>query len=335
MNTLRKSSAVFFALLFIGSAVMALFLFNFDRTAFTAETYQEAFAREELYNKLPAVMAQTLTSSGADQSQFPIVMQGLSATAWEGFFRALLPPESLKAMGDDMLNSTFAYLNQKTDSAQLNLVPLKTGMTSDTAVQAVFSLLGTLPDCTFAQVGQMTLDLLGGGQIQFCNPPAELSPLLAPVIQGQLQVMAALMPDQVTLIAAPAQDDPRQQLQFARVVMRLSPLLPLFFLLILTLLAVRSLKDWLGWWGVPLTIAGAIALGISIIGAPVFSAILQRILANRMPEFLPVLLLDYTTELASAMVRALLRPVLWQGLALGVLGLIMAGTGYFVRPANG
>jgi len=334
MNTLRKSGAVFIAILFTLSAVAALFLFNFDRTAFTAETYQQAFAREDLYNKLPVVMAQTMTSGAADQSQFPVVMQGMSTSAWEGFFRALLPPDSLKAMGDDMLNSTFAYLNQQTDSVQLNLIPLKTGMTNDNAVQAVSSLLGTLPDCTLVQIGQMTLDLLGGGQIEFCNPPADMLPLLTPVIQGQLQLTAALIPDQVTLVTAPAQNDPRQRLQFTRVLMRVSPMAPLILLLVLTLLAVRSLKDWLGWWGIPLLVTGAITLGMSIIGAPVFSAILQRVLASRMPDFLPSLLLDYTRELATAMVRALLRPVLWQGLALGLLGLFMAGAGYFTRPSR-
>ena len=123
MNPLNKTLATICAILFTLSAVTAMVLFNFDRSAFTAETYQKAFAREDFYNKLPAVMAEAMTNSGADQSQFPVVMQGMSREAWEGFFRSLLPPEMLRVMGDDMLNSAFAYINRETDSIQLNLAP--------------------------------------------------------------------------------------------------------------------------------------------------------------------------------------------------------------------
>ncbi|MBE0672897.1 MAG: hypothetical protein IH588_20150 [Anaerolineales bacterium] len=331
MDTLKKPLAVLCSILFMVTAVIALFLFNFDRRAFTAETYQKAFARNDFYNQIPGLMADTMTSSNADQSQFPVVMRGMSREAWEAFFRSLLPPDVLKAMGDEVLTSTFAYLNMRTDSAQLNLTPLKTSLTSDTGAQAVLSLLGTLPECTFAQIAQMTLNLLSGGQIEFCNPPAELYPALTPIIQGQLQFTAAAIPDQVTIISAPPQNDPRQRLLDIRFFMRLSPMLPLAFLLGLTLFAVRSLKSWLTWWGIPFFITGSLAFVMSLIGAPVFGAVFQRILVNRMSIYLPSILLDYGSDLASAMLQALLTPILWQGLLLTLLGLGMAVAGYFVK----
>ena len=108
METIKKSLAILCAIFFVVTAVIALFFFNFDRRAFTAETYQKAFAREDFYNKLPGIMADVMLSSSTDQSQFPVVMRGMSREAWEAFFRTLLPPEALKAMGDDTLNSTFA-----------------------------------------------------------------------------------------------------------------------------------------------------------------------------------------------------------------------------------
>ncbi|NOH03976.1 MAG: hypothetical protein HND47_19415 [Chloroflexi bacterium] len=331
MDTLRKTIAVFFAILFVPAAVMALALFNFDRNAFTAETYQQAFAREDFYNKLPAVMAEAMTTSGADQSQFPIVMQGMSREAWEAFFRSLLPPEVLKPMGDEMLTSTFAYLNGQTDMVNLNLVPLKASMTNETGAQAVLSLLRTLPQCTAEQVGQITFSLLSGGQIEFCNPPAEMYPLLTPVIQSQLQVTASVIPDQLTLMSAPPQNDPRRKLQTIRFFMRLSPILPLVILLALTVFAVRSLRDWLGWWGIPFFITGTGAFAVGIFGAPVFKDALQRILVSRMPDYLPAFLLDFASDFASAMVRALLNPVLWQGAALAFIGFIMALGGFLIN----
>jgi len=234
-------------------------------------------------------------------------------------------------MGDDMLNSTFAYLNMQTNSVQLSLVPLKTSMVSDTGVQAVLTLLNNQPDCTLEQMAQMAMELLNNGQVQFCKPPAKLIPMLTPAIQGQMQVATLAVPDQLTLISAPSENDPRQKLKIARLAMRLSPIFPLGFLLLMTIFTVNSLKSWLGWWGIPLTITGILASLISLGGAPIFGAILQRILNNRLPAFLPTILLGYTSDLASAMLQALLRPVLWQGLGIAFIGLGMMGISYFAK----
>jgi hypothetical protein len=50
-----------------------------------------------------------------------------------------------------------------------------------------------------------------------------------------------------------------------------------------------------------------------------------------MPAFLPTILLDYASDLASAMLQALLNPVLWQGLVIAFIGLIMAAGSYFIK----
>ena len=331
MNSLKKILGIIFAILFISTAVPALIFFNFDRRAFTAETYQKAFANADFYGKLPVVMAEAMLSTSTDQSKLPVVMRGMSQQAWEAYFRAMLPQETLKVMGDDVLNSTFAHLNMQTNSVQLSLIPLKTSMVSETGVQAVFTLLDTQPDCTLEQMAQMAMELLNNGQIQFCKPPAKLIPMLTPAIQGQMQLTTLAVPDQITLISAPPQNDPRQKLKVARLAMRLSPIFPLGFLLLMTIFTVNSLKSWLSWWGIPLTITGVLASLMSLGGAPIFGAILQQILINRLPAFLPTILLGYTSDLASAMLQALLRPILWQGLGIAFIGLGMMGISYFAK----
>lgn len=331
MDNFRKTIAVFCAISFIFTSVMATLLFNFDRRAFTAETYQRAFAREDFYNKLPRLMAQSIASSSADQSQFPLVMHGMSLEAWESFMHTLLPPEVLKPIGDDVLNSTFAYLSMKTDAVQVNLTPLKASMMSETGTQAALALIGTLPACTFEQITQITFNLFAGGQIELCNPPADMLPLLAPIIQEQMQFTASIIPDQLTLVTAPLKNDPRERLQTTRLLMRLSLLLPIGFLLAVTIAAIRSVRDWLYWWGIPLFIAGFTIFVMGILGAPVFGVVLESILSRQLPDYLPAFLLDFTGEFASAMVRALLNPLLWQGLILAFIGGGMTGIGYFTR----
>ena len=331
MNSTKKILGIVFAVLFVLTAVPALIFFNFDRRAFTAETYQTAFANNDFYGKLPAVMAEAMHSSTVDTSKLPIVMQDMSQDAWEAFFRTLLPPETLKAMGDEMLNSIFAYFNMQTNSAQLSLVALKASMGSDSGPQAVYKLLETRPECTLAQMAQMASSLLSNGEIQFCKPPEKLYPILTPVIQKQMQFAALAIPDQLTLISATLDNDPRVKLQTARIAMRFSPILPLFFLLLMTIFTVNSFKSWLNWWGIPFCITGILASIMSLSGAPIFSVVLQRILENRMPAFFPSILLGYASELASAMLQALLRPVLWQGLIIALIGLVMAISSYFIK----
>ncbi len=331
MDSLKKFIGIIFAILFISTAVPALIFFNFDRRAFTAETYQKAFANADFYGKLPVALAEAMLSASTDQSQLPIVMRGMSQNAWEAFFRTLLPQETLKMMGDEILNSTFAYLNMQANSVQLSLVPLKTSMVSDLGVQAAYTLLNTQADCTLEQMTQMAIDLFTKSEIQFCKPPAELIPMLTPAIQGQMQFAALAVPDQITLISAPPENDPRVKLQTARMAMRLSPILPLLFLLAMTILTVNSFKSWLSWWGIPFFVTGILASLMSLSGAPIFGTILQRILLDKIPAFLPSILLDYASDLALAMLQSLLSPILWQGLVIALIGLIMTVAGYFIK----
>ena len=328
MAIVRKLLAAIFAILFIITAILALFFFNMDRRAFSADTYQQVFANDGFYNRLPTVLAEALATSTSGQSGFPLVIHGLTAQNWEAFLRAVLPQEVLKVMGDEALASIFAYLNDQNDTAQLSLAPLKASLSSEAGVQAVYTLLNSQPDCTFSQIAEMTLSILQQQQqqIQFCKPSDDLKSLVTPVIQFQLQTTAALLPDQITIASVdnnPGQTDPRQRLKVVRLVLRLSPILPLGLLLMITLLAVRSLKSWLTWWGVPFTITGGVAAMMGLSGAPVAKVILQEILVNNMPTYLPVMMLDYASELSAAMVRQLLEPVVQQGLVIALLGFAM------------
>ena len=329
MKTFKNIIAVTFAILFVITAVMALLFFNFDRHAFTAETYQQAFAREDFYNKIPSLLAQSITS-GSDITQQPLGMQGLTQETWDGFFRTLLPPDVLKPIGDDVLNSTFAYLNLVSDSIQVDLRPVKANMLGETGTQAALVLIKSLPACTIDQAALIMFGMFSGDQVQLCNPPENVLPMLMPLIQGQMQVTASLIPDQLTLATAPPQNDPRERIQTLRLFMRLSLILPILCLLALTVFAVRSLRDWLNWWGTPLASTGFIAFVIGILGAPIFSAAIERILASQLPDYLPAFLLDFTSEIAAAMVQALLTPVVIQGIILTFIGVGMAGLGYYL-----
>jgi hypothetical protein len=314
------------AFLFILTSLLALLLFNLERKAFTPGTYQQAFATDEFYERLPGVLAGSLSDS-VQSDRLPVSMRGLTPQIWEAFLRDLLPPQTIRDMGDQALASLFSYLNRESDSARLSLQPLKDRMLGEVGMQAVFNLMRSQPPCTFEEMARIAMSAFSQGEISLCNPPEDLYPLVTPLIQGQLQLASAAIPAELTLAdvdSLPAgQADPRERLQLARLVMRISPIVPLFLLILLTAVAVREKWSWLRWWGFPLLITGMLALLTGILGAPLSGLLLRGLFAARLPAFLPPALVGDGSRLAAAVVDQLLRPVLFQGLLLALVGGLM------------
>jgi len=385
------------AALFVVTGVLALLLFNLERRAFDPATYKQALTREKIYQRMPTILAVSLSAPGSydrcetnliacgaenrsaetracmeatmgpeqyralvdsqraptpeetrqaqacneqypspapDQPENggpPIFLRSLKASDWETILRAILPPEESKILAEQAFDSLFAYLNGQSDSAQLSLASLKKNLTSPAGVGAVMQVMRSQPPCTVAQVAKLTVaSLLGEGDMEWCSPPDEIISIIQPLIEFQLHVAAAAIPDQVTLIKPPPPEaalsgvvDQRDRLQRIRLIMRLSPLVPLGLLLIITILVVRSLRGWLKWWGWPLLIAGMAGAVIGFLSAPIFRLIYARILAARIPTYVPQVLAQTGSDLAGAVLRQMLKPVAWEGLLLGALGLAM------------
>jgi hypothetical protein len=114
MDTLRKSIAAFCAISFIALPPWHrhLSLQLWIEGHLLRKPINSAFARG-------GFLQQTSQRDGGGNDilhsrskPFPIVvMRGMGRDAWDAFFRALLPPEVLQVMGNDVLNSTFAYLD--------------------------------------------------------------------------------------------------------------------------------------------------------------------------------------------------------------------------------
>lgn len=333
MSPARKAAAVLVAVFVVLTSLLAQLLFNLERKAFSPETYQRAFANEDFYNRLPGILAGSLGDS-LQADRLPSSMRGLTPQIWEGFLRGLLPPETVRGLGDQVLASLFAYLNNEADSARVSLQPLKERMVGEAGMQAVLNLMRTQPACTLEEMARIAMAALDQQAISLCNPPQELYPLVAPLIRGQLQLLSAALPDELVLAGAKplraGEVDPRARLWAVRLAMRLSPIVPLLFLIVLTIVAVRGIEGWLAWWGAPIMIIGLLGSLAGVLGAPLSALLLRGLLASRLPAFVPSALLGDGSQLAAAVVDQLLKPVLFQSLLLALVGGLMLALAFIL-----
>lgn len=332
MQTLGKLLAAFCAVLFVISSVVVLLLFNIERKAFSSETYKQAFENQRLYERMPAMLASTLTVYiGQNPNAIPL-LKALTVENWQASLMTLLPPEEMKTMANNALESTFDYINGKTDSAVISLVPIKTHLAGESGLQVVRQFLALQPQCTTEQLTQMALGLLGG-QIALCNPPEEALGLMAPFIQAQLQAMTAILPNEVAFIPGTnsnTPNDPRLKLNAVRSAIKLTPFIPAIFLLGIAIFAVRTFREWLIWWGWPFMITGACSVLVALVGAPLVGWILQLLIQNQAGVFIPAVLAASIGETTSAVARQMLTPVAIEGCILAIIGLGMVIASMFI-----
>jgi len=151
-------------------------------------------------------------------------------------------------------------------------------------------------------------------------------------VQEQLNAAVSQLPDEVTLIKAtspavspadsqPLGNDPINSIRMVRLIFLLSPLIPLGFLLLLTLFAVRSLKGWMRWWGIPFFFAGLITLGLGITLVPTMNWAWDTFVVSQIPAYFPSSVAGIGRVLVQNIVHALSEGIILQAVILALVGL--------------
>ena len=332
MNIFRKSIAYLCALLFIMSGILALFAFSLEQQAFYSDAYKRAFEKQNLYERVPQMLADALQATTATGPTAHPFLQALTATDWHRTILLILPPQDLKAITDFALDSLFDFLNNQTDTVIITLTPLKSNLTGPAGMEVARQVLAVQPACTTDQLLQMGMGFLSG-DIALCNPPPEMLDLVTPILQTQMQTLIAAIPNEIPLLS-PTQlntaQNLRTRLELIRTLLKITPVFPVLFLFALTAFAVRSLMDWLKWWGWPFVLTGGISLVLALAGSPVLGFIVSRFLAIQGAGFLPPLLLAILQETVSSVTSEILRPVVIAGAVLGLIGLGMVVTSWLL-----
>lgn len=250
----------------------------------------------------------------------PSYFKYLTVKDWEMILRSLFPPEQIQTFTETSLAQAFGYLNGNSSRAFISLIPLKERL-HEKGVEALQQLIKAQPSCTRPeQVNEMQEWFTNGTESDFalCNPSLVGMARLTPAIKAGLATEIETLPDEIELFS---NADPQLQLGLAngRTLLRLSLLLPLFFLTLVTLFSVRNLKGWLRWWGIPLALAGGLGLVISLFLGPIGQFMMREIFIST-PQSYDTNLAFALTELWGTILAELTRPLGIQSVLLGLLG---------------
>ncbi len=317
-----------------------------NRSSEAAACFEEALGKEvyetlSLNARIPTTEELQLAQPCIDQYVEPVnqpeggpptYLVNLDAADWEMLISILLPPEDLKSLTQQTLTSVFGYLNGEAESASISLVTLKERLSGPSGVQAAMTMMNAQPPCTLEQIASMTLSVVSGGaEIIICKPSEELLAVIQPMIEVQLDAVAAGIPDEVTLIPAlaPGAEDPLRGLKTVRFFMRLSPIIPLLLLLLIAIFAAGSLKGWLRWWGIPLLISGLLGLIPAALASPLYRWAFDNFILERFPRGMPVIITDLARDVSAEIVSGIATPILIQSGILFLIGTGMVAAAHY------
>jgi hypothetical protein len=321
------------ACLFVLSGLIAVILFNIDQKAFSPETYKAAFKEQGLYVTAPAIFTDMIYSSLEGSGNISLLSSVLNKDEMRFVISSLLPPNELEALMDSTFDSFFNFLNGETDSVSISLVLIKQHFVNEGGVQVFRQILLMKPECTPEQVLQMGFGFLSSNPtLMMCKPPDEIMNLITPLIETQLQGIASNFPDQLTLAGSDQAGlvEFRTRLTRVRAAMRITPVIPLFFLLAIVIFSVRSLNGWLNWWGIPFLITGASSAILAILGTPIIRFIMEIVVLQGNAN-MPAIFLDMMHNVVGSIAGLILRPIAVEGIILALVGAGMVAAAIFLN----
>jgi hypothetical protein len=216
----------------------------------------------------PEIAAMTACGVGPSQSGGPPeFFRVLTIDQWGYILRTLLPADWLQGQAESALRQAFKILD--TPGAPLSITidmrEFKTRLTGPAGTDALLQVIQALPPCP----PDYAPDTAKPETMLECRPSDEVMAVIKPQIPPALAEVAKDIPDQLDLLE-PVRSagvlsleqyglpiGPRQLLQIGRWIVRLSPIVCIVILVLVTLLVVRSWRGFLRWWGLPILAAGA------------------------------------------------------------------------------
>lgn len=356
MRGCLQATAGFVAAIFVLTAVIALFAYNLAVVVTDRQAMKEALAHldEAVRQAVPVMLAEAARQEAREQglSHLPIDEAQLETAV-----ATVMPPGWVDAQTDAAVDGLYDFLETGEPGAadiEVDMRPLLDSLRGEEGQQMVTAVITTLPPCT----GSPPDSTLQSGDVAIpgCLPPgvnpaqmaAEVHTAVVQAIEENPALVANAGVVRVPLFGKdnPAGLTPERRAELerlhrnfllARTWAWVLWLPPLACLLLILLLAVRSLPAWGHWWGWSLVVTAVIVLFFAILAPAVLTFVSRTVVTPAQTDALALPLSDFLRNLLNTVVdRWLVRVYLQAGLMLAAgVGLIILALGWTaVRPSQ-
>ncbi len=371
LSACARLTAALFAILFIIAALLSLLLFNFERHFLDSDLYKRVLLEERVYDSLPRLLSTQIAAemthnpcdedpsscegdgeaeSEDDQGGPPDYFQNIDVNQWELLLREILSANWLQEQTESVINQLFEFLesDETTPTISISLVDLKARLLGRNGVDTVLKIVDAQPPCSDDQLSElkdMIESDLSEADLLSCRPPQELLDRYILTIEETLNEVVGSLPDEANLgesfmesEGSEPQEDSTDEMQIGRTlrriryVMRWSPIVPIGLLLLVAVFGVRSFRDLLRWWGIPVMVTGLIALILSILSMPIFNWLLSTYVESRNPGYLSAEFVQLGFDLGRSAIRSYVKSITLQAGILSLVGLIFSAVSAFIKP---
>jgi hypothetical protein len=280
----------------------------------------------------------------------PRYFQNLSPADWEAIFRVLLPADWMQAQIESVIDHLFVFLDSTEPdiSLSIDMQGLKKHLEGGAAMEAFMIIVNAQPLCTPAELEALISAPMK--DIPSCRPPEAVVESFIENNQSTLVELVAKIPAKADLTKigsdsaepppnappssqnpGPLGDNPRVALTRIRLILRLSPILPVGLLLLVTLFGVRSPKGWLLWWGIPLLIVGAIVGSVAFLAMPLADYAIAVYVVGKTPQGFSPAIFDLLLDIGKYIARGLVSLVGRQAGIVALLGFSMIFVSLFIK----
>jgi hypothetical protein len=361
-NKIFLICAWIFAILFVISSVGVIFAFFPARKLLSPDFYKGALEEVRIYERLPESIAQQLASNltgDVTGTNTPVYLLLLNQQEWESVLTSLINPTWLQTQTENILDQFFEILLVSPDPLNtpinVSLQEVKNRLAGQEGIQAFNQILNAQEDCSIEQLmGLLQLGLGLETQIDtlLCKPPDYIISELNPVVETFLSAAVTQVPDQVSFtlpafIPQSSTDGSPQELspgelpefietlRWTNMLISWSPILPIAFIVLVSAFAIRSLRDFLRWWGGAFLTAGGLSLIILIILYLTMDWSLGRFIPIPLSVYgLPPLLVQMgLVELSLQLVNGIVLSVVIPAGILTILGILLL-LGIYLLPKD-
>jgi hypothetical protein len=273
----------------------------------------------------------------------PEFFKVLTIDQWGALLRTLLPADWLQSQVESALRQGFDILNTPAAplSIRIDMREFKKRLTGPAGTDALMQIIRALPPCEPGYVP----DPAQPETLLECKPSDELMPQVESQIAPALAEATMEIPDQVDILE-PLRDSgafafeqynlpvgPRQLLQIGRWIVRLSPILCIGILILVTLLVVRSWRGFLRWWGIPILAAGACVL-LTAIAIWLGMDVLVSVGRENLPAGVSPGLFDTGAGVLVFIAHRYALVTGGEGIVLGFVGLGLVAASFFLGRAK-